>query len=95
MQSSQSGRVRCVASSRVSTVDGTSRYSTTATTEQVRSILPHAHHSLTTRADLGKVLAGIQVPPEDTEEFECFLKKLRYPYVEETNNPVVRKYLRT
>ena len=50
---------------------------------------------MTPRPDLGKVLAGIQVPPEDTEEFECFLKKLRYPYVEETNNPVVRKYLRT
>lgn len=45
-------------------------------------------------ADLGKVLAGIQVPPNDTEEFEKFLENLGYPYVEETENEVYKKYLR-
>lgn len=46
------------------------------------------------RTDLGKVLAGIQVPPNDTEEFEKFLQNLGYPYVEETENEVYKKYLR-
>ena len=45
-------------------------------------------------ADIGKVLAGIQVPPNDTEEFEKFLQNLGYPYVEETDNPVYKRYLR-
>ena len=45
-------------------------------------------------ADVSKVLAGIQVPPNDAEEFDKFLKNLAYHYVEETDNPVVKKYLR-
>ncbi|KAI9067291.1 threonine ammonia-lyase [Trametes sanguinea] len=45
-------------------------------------------------ADIGKVLAGIQVPPEDTEQFSEYLKRLGYPYVEETNNEVYKRYLR-
>ena len=45
-------------------------------------------------ADLGKILAGVQVPPNDSEEFEKFLEKLGYPYVEETENAVYKKYLR-
>ncbi|KAJ7647289.1 tryptophan synthase beta subunit-like PLP-dependent enzyme [Roridomyces roridus] len=45
-------------------------------------------------ADLGKVLAGIQVPPEEHEAFAAFLKQLGYPYVEETDNPVYKRYLR-
>lgn len=44
--------------------------------------------------DLGKILAGVQVPPNDSEEFEKFLEKLGYPYVEETENAVYKKYLR-
>ncbi|KXN92453.1 Threonine dehydratase, mitochondrial [Leucoagaricus sp. SymC.cos] len=44
--------------------------------------------------DLGKVLAGIQVPPSDYEAFDAYLQKLDYAYVEETNNPVYRRYLR-
>uniref|UniRef100_A0A0W0FH08 Threonine dehydratase n=2 Tax=Moniliophthora roreri TaxID=221103 RepID=A0A0W0FH08_MONRR len=38
-------------------------------------------------ADLGKVLAGIQVPPEDHGIFDEFLKELNYTYIEETANP--------
>lgn len=45
--------------------------------------------------DLGKVLAGIQVPPNEAGEFDSFLNKLGYPYVEETNNEVYRRYLRS
>lgn len=42
---------------------------------------------------MGKVLAGIQVPPSDSGAFEVFLGKLGYPYVEETNNEVYKRYL--
>ncbi|KAF4621355.1 hypothetical protein D9613_000714 [Agrocybe pediades] len=44
-------------------------------------------------ADLGKVLAGIQVPPEDSDDFAQFLEKLDYSYVEETNNSVYKRFL--
>ena len=45
-------------------------------------------------ADLGKVLAGIQAPEGEREEFEGFLRELGYPYVEETGNEVYGRYLR-
>jgi len=45
-------------------------------------------------ADLGKVLAGIQAPEEDSAQFDSFLRELGYPYVEETDNEVYRRYLR-
>jgi len=45
-------------------------------------------------ADLGKVLAGIQVPPSDSSAFDAFLNNLGYPYVEETENDVYKRYLR-
>ncbi|KAJ6499257.1 tryptophan synthase beta subunit-like PLP-dependent enzyme [Mycena sanguinolenta] len=45
-------------------------------------------------ADLGKVLAGIQVPPGDHDAFELFLNQLGYPHVDETENPVYKRYLR-
>lgn len=44
--------------------------------------------------DLGKVLAGIQVPPNEAAEFDGFLNTLGYPYVEETENEVYKRYLR-
>jgi threonine dehydratase len=43
---------------------------------------------------LGKVLAGIQVPPSDYDEFGEFLRKLKYTYVEETENEVYKRFLR-
>jgi hypothetical protein len=46
------------------------------------------------RADLGKVLAGIQVPPGDDDAFGTFLEQLGYAYVEESNNFVYKRYLR-
>ena len=45
-------------------------------------------------ADLGKVLAGIQVPPSEDAEFETFLKQLGFYYVEETENETYKRYLR-
>ncbi|KIY50312.1 threonine dehydratase I [Fistulina hepatica ATCC 64428] len=45
-------------------------------------------------ADLGKVLAGIQVPRSDYELFDAYLNSLDYTYVEETQNVVYQKYLR-
>ena len=44
--------------------------------------------------DLGKVLAGIQAPEQDSAQFGEFLRELGYPYVEETQNEVYRRYLR-
>jgi threonine dehydratase len=44
--------------------------------------------------DLGKVLAGIQAPEEDSTQFSEFLRELGYPYVEETHNEVYKRYLR-
>jgi threonine dehydratase len=44
--------------------------------------------------DLGKVLAGIQVPPNESPDFEQYLSELGYLYVEETENEVYRRYLR-
>jgi len=49
---------------------------------------------LTLRTDLGKVLAGIQVPPGDEDGFGSFLEQLGYAYVEESNNSVYKRYLR-
>ena len=45
-------------------------------------------------ADNGKVLLGMQVPPQQWHEFDLFLSHLAYPYVEETNNVVYRQFLR-
>jgi threonine dehydratase len=43
--------------------------------------------------DYGRVLIGIQVPPEDHGEFRAFLSRLGYPYEDETQNPAVRLFL--
>ncbi len=45
-------------------------------------------------ADYGRVLVGIQVPKEEMREFTQFLRKLGYPYAEETRNPAYRLFLR-
>ncbi len=44
-------------------------------------------------ADFGRVLVGMQVPPEETLEFETFLKNLGYPYWNESNNPAYQLFL--
>ncbi|KAI8928946.1 tryptophan synthase beta subunit-like PLP-dependent enzyme [Entophlyctis helioformis] len=44
--------------------------------------------------DVGKVMVGIQVPPETVADFADFLGDLRYPFVEETDNPVYQHFLK-
>jgi len=46
----------------------------------------------TRRSDIGKVLAGVQVPPDDNAEFDDTLKQLGYTFVEETNNVVYKRH---
>ena len=46
-------------------------------------------------ADYGRILVGIQVPPEDAATFAAFLATLGYPWVEETHNPAYRLFLRS
>ncbi len=42
---------------------------------------------------LGRVLAGIQVPPGDDEAFRSYLDTLGYFWVEESDNPAYRLFL--
>lgn len=44
-------------------------------------------------ADFGRVLIGMQVPPQEKAAFEVFLNKLGYPYWDESNNPAYRLFL--
>lgn len=47
-------------------------------------------------ADVGRVLVGLQTPPNgvaDDEELNDFLNELGYPYVEETDNVAYRNFL--
>lgn len=43
--------------------------------------------------DFGRVLVGMQVPPQDQPAFQKFLDQLGYDYVEETKNPAYRLFL--
>ncbi|WP_311221848.1 MULTISPECIES: threonine ammonia-lyase, biosynthetic [unclassified Acidovorax] len=45
-------------------------------------------------ADYGRILVGMQVPPEDKTAFDAFLQALDYPWVEETANPAYRLFLK-
>jgi threonine dehydratase len=44
-------------------------------------------------SELGRVLAGIQVPPETVTDFLLHINQLQYPYTEETDNPAYRMFL--
>lgn len=45
-------------------------------------------------ADYGRILVGLQVPAKDDKAFAKFLDTLGYPFVEETDNPAYRLFLR-
>ncbi|KAJ5895202.1 hypothetical protein N7495_006893 [Penicillium taxi] len=45
--------------------------------------------------DVGKVLAGIQCPSSEKAELEAFLKDLGYPFVEQTDSPTYKTFLRS
>jgi threonine dehydratase len=44
-------------------------------------------------ADFGRVLVGMQVPPNEKKEFREFLDRLGYDYTEETGNPAYKLFL--
>ncbi|MGE5492018.1 MAG: threonine ammonia-lyase, biosynthetic [Actinomycetota bacterium] len=44
-------------------------------------------------ADYGRVLVGMQVPPEDMGQFRDFLKNLGYAHWDETENPAYKLFL--
>jgi len=44
-------------------------------------------------SDFGRVLVGMQVPPEDADAFTQFLVRVGYDAVEETGNPAYRLFL--
>ncbi|MFA7241319.1 MAG: threonine ammonia-lyase, biosynthetic [Sulfuricellaceae bacterium] len=44
-------------------------------------------------ADHGRVLIGVQVPPQDQPDFTAFLDKLGYPYWDESGNPAYKLFL--
>ena len=43
--------------------------------------------------DYGRILVGIQVPPEDKKAFKAFLDGLGYPYWNESENPAYQLFL--
>lgn len=44
-------------------------------------------------ADFGRVLVGMQVPPEEKKRFRSFLDNVGYEYAEETSNPAYDLFL--
>ncbi len=46
-------------------------------------------------ADYGRILVGLQVPPQDGLAFDEFLSTLGYPFIEESDNPVYRLFLKS
>ncbi|MDX1346996.1 MAG: threonine ammonia-lyase, biosynthetic [Thiomicrorhabdus chilensis] len=45
-------------------------------------------------AAYGRVLVGVQVPPEQNQAFECYLQNLGYTYVNEQENPGYQLFLK-
>lgn len=45
-------------------------------------------------AAYGRVLVGVQVPPEQRQDFEMYLESLGYPFVNEQDNPGYQLFLR-
>jgi threonine dehydratase len=44
-------------------------------------------------ADYGRVLVGMQVPRAELSQFRTFLRKVGYPYADETGNPAYKLFL--
>lgn len=66
------------------------RFLTTLRPDQNISLFHYRNHG----GDIGKVLAGIQCPEPQKQELEGFLKKLGYPFLECTDSPTYRMFLR-
>lgn len=65
------------------------RFLTTMSPSWNISLFHYRNHG----ADYGRVLVGMQVPPEDTDELSRFLADLGYRHWEETTNPAYRLFL--
>jgi threonine dehydratase len=46
-------------------------------------------------ADYGRVLVGVQVPPETRRDFYAHIDAIGFPYWDETENPAYRQFLET
>jgi threonine dehydratase len=44
-------------------------------------------------SDYGRVLAGVQIPPHESVDFDLHVRELKYVYAEETENPAYRMFL--
>lgn len=44
-------------------------------------------------ADYGRVLVGVQIPPQEKAAWRKFLRTIGYPYVDETANPAYKLFL--
>ncbi len=44
-------------------------------------------------SDYGRVLAAVQVPPQESIDFDLHVRELKFTYSEETNNPAYRLFL--
>lgn len=44
-------------------------------------------------ADYGRIVVGMQVPPEEKDQWQAFLKSLGYRYWDESHNPAYRLFL--
>lgn len=44
-------------------------------------------------SDYGRVLAGVQIPPKESVDFDLHVRELKYVFVEETDNPAYRMFL--
>ncbi len=44
-------------------------------------------------SDYGRVLVGVQIPPNERADFEEHVRELHYVYSEESDNPAYRKFL--
>ena len=44
-------------------------------------------------ADYGRILVGMQVPPDEMDEWQSFLDTLGYPYWNESDNPAYKLFL--
>ena len=53
------------------------------------SIFHYRNHG----ADVGRIVVGVQVPTQETEEWQAFLQGLPYQHWEETHNPAYRLFL--
>ena len=52
-----------------------------------------AFHYRNHGADFGRVLVGVQVPTDETKEFDQFLDLLGYKFHEETHNSIYKQFL--